>query len=602
MPVIADSVVSCTMEFLFKDRGSGKRAIKPSKEAEVLEAMIPDHESDDSDFELDKHGEGDSDNDSDDDKSQSGSDNGGGSDSGSSDSDEVEDDEIMRLKSNLTTEELISLARRQTQVNKEDGTSSRPMVKVCGCCLGTQSDHTNEMVECDGCGLSVHEACYGITEAGSVASNASSACTEPWFCDVCLAGLSSSPSCELCPNKGGTYKETDTGAWVHLICALYTPCVSFFDQERLSRPTLFELNYQSWGRRACALCRDIKMARTGVVIECDAGMCKSYFHVTCAQEAGLLSEPSEDDHEQFFGHCKAHSDREQIKRRRKNWAMHQINYRQRGAVIMAEREADKQLEAGVKETPSQRNWRKLSESRARWLKAKSVSDHWMPTQKMSRLLLTSSKAIRKLQRKAELHEWNVEAMEEEEANKQVVADIRKKWHVAPALTVEYFAYYHDRATRLKEMQENLAEAMNVNTRLKEEDDATVAKYKDLVAETDEDSMAGLKKIYKLYKDVLVKYDPLGRGLKSPSRSKTPTTLKQQPPSSSRTVARSGSTTSSASLTASSVEVRSCHLCGASNDQHLVANCDICKHSYHIHCLTPPLDKYDTAIDVYSYST
>ena len=40
-------------------------------------------------------------------------------------------------------------------------------------------------------------------------------------------------------------------------------------------------------------------------MECDAGMCKSYFHVTCAQEAGLLSEPSEDDHEQFFNLLKA---------------------------------------------------------------------------------------------------------------------------------------------------------------------------------------------------------------------------------------------------------------------------------------------------------
>ena len=43
-------------------------------------------------------------------------------------------------------------------------------------------------VDCDGCGLSVHEACYGIQEpaGGSTggASTASSACTEPWFCEV----------------------------------------------------------------------------------------------------------------------------------------------------------------------------------------------------------------------------------------------------------------------------------------------------------------------------------------------------------------------------------------------------------------------------------
>ena len=33
---------------------------------------------------------------------------------------------------------------------------------MCGTCLGDSSDHTNEIVECDGCGVAVHEACYGI--------------------------------------------------------------------------------------------------------------------------------------------------------------------------------------------------------------------------------------------------------------------------------------------------------------------------------------------------------------------------------------------------------------------------------------------------------
>ena len=159
------------MEFLFKDRGSGKRAIKPSKEAEVLEALIPDHESDDSDFEVDKHGGGENsdENDSDDDKSNSeaGSDD-SDSESGDADSennDSPDEDEVLRLKSNLTTEELISLAKRQTQQQAADGSSSsnnKPPPKVCGICLGTHSDHTNEIVECDGCGVSVHEACYGI--------------------------------------------------------------------------------------------------------------------------------------------------------------------------------------------------------------------------------------------------------------------------------------------------------------------------------------------------------------------------------------------------------------------------------------------------------
>ena len=250
------------MDFLFKDRGSGKRAIKPSKEAEILEAMIPDRDSDDSDFELDKHSSdgGDSDDDRSSSDNEQDSEN---EDSGESEAESVEEDELLRLKSNLTTTELISLARSQSQATAgSDGGPGAPTVRVCGMCLGVGSDHTNEIVECDGCGVAVHEACYGIQEApgGSVASNASSACTEPWFCEPCMAGVSN-PDCEVCPNVGGIYKQTDTGSWIHLVCGLYIPQISFFDQERITRPTLFELNYQSWGRRACVLCKNIKFAR-----------------------------------------------------------------------------------------------------------------------------------------------------------------------------------------------------------------------------------------------------------------------------------------------------------------------------------------------------
>ena len=70
----------------------------------------------------------------------------------------------------------------------------------------------------------------------------------------------------------------------------------------------------------------------------------------------------------------------------------------------------------------------------------------------------------------------MEVIEEEEYNKQVVAEIRKKWNIAPAFTVEYVAYYHDRAVRIKELQENLAEAVMRNNTLREEDDETCLQY------------------------------------------------------------------------------------------------------------------------------
>ena len=65
----------------------------------------------------------------------------------------------------------------------------------------------------------------------------------------------------------------------------------------------------------------------------------------------------------------------------------------------------------------------------------------------SRLLLTSSKAVRRLLRRNEMHGWNQRALDQEAHDQRVVANIRKKWGIAPALTVEFVAYYHDRWQR-----------------------------------------------------------------------------------------------------------------------------------------------------------
>ena len=63
---------------------------------------------------------------------------------------------------------------------------------------------------------------------------------------------------------------------------------------------------------------------------------------------------------------------------------------------------------------------------------------------LPRLLLTSSKAVRRLLRRNEMHGWNQRALDQEAHDQRVVANIRKKWGIAPALTVEFVAYYHDR--------------------------------------------------------------------------------------------------------------------------------------------------------------
>jgi len=50
------------------------------------------------------------------------------------------------------------------------------------------------------------------------------------------------------------------------------------------------------------LCEDARFARTGVCISCDAGMCRSFFHVTCAQREGLLSEAAAEEVSVLCGH------------------------------------------------------------------------------------------------------------------------------------------------------------------------------------------------------------------------------------------------------------------------------------------------------------
>lgn len=96
-------------------------------------------------------------------------------------------------------------------------------ILICCVCLGDRSDDANEIIDCDGCGITVHEGisqsssmdfclyfdlcflifvgCYGVQDNASVSSSNSSCSTEPWFCEACRAGVDN-PTCELCPNSG----------------------------------------------------------------------------------------------------------------------------------------------------------------------------------------------------------------------------------------------------------------------------------------------------------------------------------------------------------------------------------------------------------------
>lgn len=340
--------------------------------------------SDDSDFRIEDH-----DDESDISVNSNDDDSGSSDDDDDSDGDDDDDEEedlanqfaafkkdceqTNGLNGNVAAVDVLAEVKKKEELDK--ATAKLLATPICCVCLGERSDDTNEIVECDNCGISVHEGCYGIGDSVSVSSTVSSCSTEPWFCEACKANISS-PVCELCPNKGGIFKETDVGKWVHLVCALYVPGVAFGEVDHLSMVTLFEMQYSKWGAKTCSLCDDARFSRCGVCIGCDAGMCKTYFHVTCAQAAGLLAETHHDeaDHaDPFYAHCKIHSDKTQIKRRRRNFFALKMKMEYRSANV-----DQKKLEASSPE--QQRIERKLKKHRNKYVSNKMIkSEPWGKT-------------------------------------------------------------------------------------------------------------------------------------------------------------------------------------------------------------------------------
>ncbi len=68
--------------------------------------------------------------------------------------------------------------------------------------------------------------------------------------------------------------------WVHVVCMLYTPNIEYMEPSLLSGVTLDQFPPTRWGSKTCQLCEDARMSKTGICIGCDAGLCKSSFHVT----------------------------------------------------------------------------------------------------------------------------------------------------------------------------------------------------------------------------------------------------------------------------------------------------------------------------------
>ncbi|XP_019548346.3 PHD finger protein 14 [Aedes albopictus] len=605
---------------------------------------IEDHDDDSDDFSANSKDEDDGDDDGDnddddedddDDDDEDASDDGedeDGTDSGTTGS----GSKVVEIpKPGSVPEKAVSLEEvlKKSMKGVDKATLKLLTIPICCACLGDRSDDQNEIVECDGCGVTVHEGCYGVSESTSVSSTISSCSTEPWFCEACKAGIAD-PDCELCPNKGGIFKETDVGKWVHLVCALYVPGVAFGEVDQLSSVTLFEMPYNKWGAKTCSLCDDTKFARTGVCIGCDAGMCKTYFHVTCAQYAGLLSEAHSEEADQadpFYAHCKIHSDKTLIKHRKRNYNAIKLKAYNR----KLEQEA-KKLE---KPSPEQvRIERKLAKHRKKYVINKETKNPpWVPTQKMPRLLTTSATACKKLLLKAELMGIDTAAMEFQEAQMTALADVRKKWHIPPAFSVEFIGYYLDRTVRLKEIKQNLQEQVTSNQKLLEEQQRLRDKYDSAMKANQEalNQNDNLKDaIKKLYDDIhalcpnkaLIPIEQIGKPPSVPPMQNPNViinTPSSTPPARTITVPTAaalkmgvgfplqnliapgkrddtGRILSTQCKQNSEELLNECGICKRCSDQHLLAKCDTCHLYYHLGCLNPPLTRHPKKSKLYGW--
>lgn len=150
----------------------------------------------------------------------------------------------------------------------------------------------------------------------------------------------------------------------------------------------------------------------------------------------------------FYAHCKLHADKQLAKSKRRNWLAQQSRLR-------ARRENHQPL--------SERTLKKLVKAREKYkLKKESMPKPWIPPQKQARLLTTSPIAVKKLIKKAELLGFSPQA--------QYIApqdlDVRRKWHIAPAFSVEFVSYFLDRNNRMNSMNKRLDELKAQNKQLK----------------------------------------------------------------------------------------------------------------------------------------
>ena len=128
------------------------------------------------------------------------------------------------------------------------------------------SDEEDQLIACNGCGITVHMECYGVSHSFGLF----------WFCSRCLFSDWSSP-CLLCNNPNGIFKITDDNRWIHAVCACIHPDLSFSNLNYKDPVDLSDLI------SVCGIC-DICDQHSSFLINCSYDGCESKYHTGCAAE------------------------------------------------------------------------------------------------------------------------------------------------------------------------------------------------------------------------------------------------------------------------------------------------------------------------------
>ena len=194
-----------------------------------------------------------------------------------------------------------------------------------------------EVLTCSVCAVAVHRGCHGGQPEWS----------SKWRCTRCEAGAREA-RCSLCPCRGGLLKPaatlhtttaTNSTDWVHVVCALWMPEVSFGDTEKLEpvegvsaidpyrrrlrcRVCVQAFNAECDAARASGDPAAISHARLrtfvprGACIQCTRGNCSTPFHPLCGQRAGYRMALSGPQHqvEAWCGRCTERSLKKEAER------------------------------------------------------------------------------------------------------------------------------------------------------------------------------------------------------------------------------------------------------------------------------------------------